>query len=136
MSTPPIKQKYISSPEELETLWNEYKETIDNSPDEQEISTAQGIKIIRVRRPYQRKGFEAYVWRKKGHHVKQYIENTGDAYDSYLGVVTHMRNEWEEDQIEGSLTGRYKSATLVARLNGYVDKKEVKEQSDVTISFK
>jgi hypothetical protein len=41
-----------------------------------------------------------------------------------------MRNEWESDQIDGSLTGRYKSPNLVARLNG------LKEQSETEINAK
>lgn len=122
MAKPPIKEKYISSPEELLQLWDEYKDSIDENPDVQEIATGKGVHEIRVKRPYQRKGFEAFVFRKLGHHVHQYIDNYENRYDSYLGVVTCMRSEWEEDQIEGTLTGRYKAPNLVARLNGLTEK--------------
>jgi hypothetical protein len=124
MSNPPIKQKYIESPELLLKAWNDYKDIILNNPDIQEVATAKGVQQIKVKRPFQRKGFESYFFNMYGHHVKQYIDNEKGAYDAYLGVVTHMRNEWESDQIDGSLTGRYKSPNLVARLNGLVDKQE------------
>jgi hypothetical protein len=124
MSNPPIKQKYIKTPEDLLQAWEDYKKSVDSNPDVQQIATAKGVQDVRVKKPYQRKGFETYFYKIFGHHVKQYIDNYEDAYESYLGVVTHMRNEWESDQIEGSLTGRYKAPNLVARLNGLVDKKE------------
>jgi hypothetical protein len=46
-----------------------------------------------------------------------------------------MRREWEEDQIEGTLTGRYKAPNLVARLNNLVEKTENKhEVSEIKIT--
>jgi hypothetical protein len=119
---PPIKQKYIESPEALLKIWDEYKAHIDKHPDVQEMATAKGVQVIRVKKPYMRQGFEAFVYRKYGHAVHQYIDNYQGNYSSYLGIVTCMRNEWQEDQIEGTLTGRYKAPNLVARLNGLVEK--------------
>jgi hypothetical protein len=124
MGKPPIKQKYINNPDDLLKAWNDYKDIIINNPDMQEVATAKGVQQIKVRRPFQRKGFESYFFNVYEHHVKQYIDNQKGAYDAYLGVVTHMRNEWEADQIEGSLTGRYKSPNLVARLNGLKEQTE------------
>lgn len=136
MPKPPIKEKYISTPEELLSLWDEYKATVDSKPDVQEIATGKGVHRIEVKRPYLRKGFEAYVYRKLGFNVHQYIDNWHNAYESYLGVVTCMRNEWEEDQIEGSLTGRYKAPNLVARLNGLVEKVQEDGTKELTIKVK
>lgn len=124
MGKPPIKQKYITE-DELFNLWNDYKTEVDSKPDKQQIATGKGVFEIAVKRPYQRQGFEAFVYRKLKCHVHQYIDNDGDRYDSYVGVVTHMRNEWQEDQIDGTLTGRYKSPNLVARLNGISDNKQM-----------
>lgn len=125
---PPIKQKYLESPDELLKAWDEYKKNIDNNPDVQEQATGKGVQVIRIKKPYQRAGFESYFYRNYGFHVHQYIDNYKGAYDSYLGVVTCMRAEWEEDQIEGTLTGRYKAPNLVARMNNYVDKTENKHE--------
>lgn len=135
MGKPPIKQKYIETPEELLELWDEYKLLVDAKPDTQQVATGKGVHTIKVKRPYQRKGFESYVYRKRGHHVHQYIDNYEGRYAAYLGVVTCIRSEWEEDQIDGTLTGRYKAPNLVARLNGLVEKTENKhEVSEIKIT--
>lgn len=136
MSKPPIKEKYISTPDELLSLWDEYKLSIDNNPDKQQVATGKGVFDISVKKPYQRKGFEAFVFRKLGFNVHQYIDNYENAYDAYLGVVTCMRNEWEEDQIEGTLTGRYKAPNLVARLNNLVEKVQEDGNKNITVKVK
>jgi hypothetical protein len=130
-----VKHKYIDTPENFLRLWDEYKAQIDNNPDVQEIATGKGVQVIRVKKPYQRVGFESFVFRNYGFNVHQYIDNYKGAYDSYLGVVTCMRKEWEEDQIEGTLTGRYKAPNLVARLNNIAERTENKhEVSEIKIT--
>jgi hypothetical protein len=113
-------------PEDLLRLWNEYKAFIDTNPDElEQLSNKGEIMIVRVKKPYLQEGFYAFVYNNYGHHIHQYIDNTNGAYDDYLGVVTHIRSEWRNDQISGSLTGRYKAPNLVARLNGISDNKNI-----------
>jgi hypothetical protein len=123
-SKPPIKQKYIKDPLDLLKAWNEYKAHVDANPDIQQVATAKGVVEIAVKRPYLRQGFLSFFYVNYGHHVKQYLDNEAGNYNSYLEVATHIRSEWELDQIDGSLTGRYKSPNLVARLNGLVDKQQ------------
>jgi hypothetical protein len=113
--------KLIPTPEDMLSLWDEYKKHIDSKPDEIQRATNQGIQTEKVKRPYTRMGFQAYVYRQRGHHVSQYIDNNDNAYSEFLGVITCMRNEWEDDQVSGSLTGRYKAPNLVARLNGLTE---------------
>jgi len=125
------KHKYIQTPEEWLELWDEYKAHVDSTPDEIQKATNTGVQTEKVKRPYTRMGFQAYVYRKRGHHVSQYIDNKDGAYDEYVGVITCARNEWEDDQISGSLTGRYKSPNLVARLNGLTDKRETEHSGKI-----
>ena len=136
MAKPPIKEKYIKDPAELLAIWDEYKLMIDNRPDVQDVAAGKGVHQIQVRKPYQKKGFFVFFYRKKGFHVHQYFDNYKNAYDAYLDVVTCIRDEWEEDQIEGTLTGRYKSPNLVARLNGYVERVQEDGTKEVTIKVK
>ena len=124
------KRKYIESPERFLELWNEYKRFIDSNPDIQEVATAKGVVELRIKKPYLRQGFESYAYNKLGHHISQYIDNQDNGYTEFLGVITHIRKEWENDQISGSLTGRYKAPNLVARLNGLTEKQEIKH--DIT----
>jgi hypothetical protein len=121
MPTAKGQSKYIT-PKELSELWEGFKGTIGY--DLIEVATGKGVQTIKVKKPLLRQEFEAYVYRVKGHHVHQYIDNYKGDYDEYLGIVTHMRNEWQSDQISGTLTGRYKSPNLVARINGLTDKQE------------
>lgn len=133
---PPLREKNIKTPEELLSLWDEYKKSIDENPDIQQVATGKGAVTIKVRKPYLRKGFESFVFRKLGFNVHQYIDNWNNAYETFLGVVTCMRSEWEQDQIEGSLTGRYKAPNLVARLNNLVEKSDIQTSGEMTIKVK
>jgi hypothetical protein len=119
------KHKYLSTPEDLLQLWDEYKAEVDANPDVIDKATPKGVMQELVKKPYTRQGFEAYVYRKRGHHVSQYLDNNDKAYNEYLGVVTCIRREWEADQISGTMTGKYKAPNLTARLNGLTDKQDV-----------
>ena len=115
----------VKTPEALLALWNEYKQYVDDNPHKDETVSAGKLIVVTSVAPYLRSGFEAYVYRVKGHHVHQYIDNYKNVYDRYVGIVTHMRSEWRTDQMSGALTGRYKASTLIARMHGLVDKKDV-----------
>jgi hypothetical protein len=126
----PKGTKYIKTPEELMQLWDDYKAQVQVDLIEQATSKGDVVTVA-VRQPYLRSGFEAYVFRKKGFLVKQYLDNQDGLYDDYMGVITCIRQEWESDQVSGTLTGRYKAPNLTARLNGLTDKTETKQ--DVTL---
>ena len=132
MSKPPIKKKYVETPEAFLELWEEYKQYVDSNPDLIEEITNKGVVVKKVKMPYLRQGFEAYVYRNYGFHIQQYFKNQDGLYGSYIPVITHIRSEFENDQIGGTLTGRYKAPNLVARLNGLVEK----AQTDNTITVK
>jgi hypothetical protein len=119
------KHKYIETPEELLSLWDQYKEQVGVETIEQ--ATPKGdIVTLSIRKPLLRSGFEAFVFRLKGFNVCQYLDNQDKAYTEYLGVITCIRKEWETDQVSGTLTGKYKAPNLTARLNG------IKEGTDIT----
>jgi hypothetical protein len=115
------KHKYIETPERLLEMWDEYKDSLGNDTIEQASSRGDVVSLS-VKKPLLRQGFEAFVYRKYGFLVKQYLDNQDGIYTEYMGVITCIRQEWENDQITGSLTGLYKSPNLVARLNGLAEK--------------
>jgi hypothetical protein len=123
------KKKYIETPEELLNLWDEYKESVQNESIEQATSRGD-IVSLSIRNPYLRSGFEAFVFRKLGFGISQYLDNNGNLYDEYIGVITCIRKEWETDQVSGTMTGKYKAPNLTARLNGIAEKQEIKH--DIT----
>lgn len=125
-----MRPRKINSPEEFLSLWDEYKEHVNSTPDKINKATNKGIQTEIIDRPYTRQGFEAYVYRVRGHHIHQYIDNYDNAYEEFLGVVTCARREWEENQISGTLTGKYKAPNLTARLNGLTERVDATTQGD------
>jgi len=126
------KHKYIETPEKLLQLWDEYKEQVGT--DEIEHSTPKGdVVILSVQKPLLRSGFEAFVYRKLGFGISQYLDNNSNLYDEYIGVITCIRKEWETNQISGTMTGKYKAPNLTARLNGLADKSESNIQVNQSI---
>ena len=127
----PKGTKYIKTPEELLALWDEYKASVDKDLDLIDKATSKGDVVQeKVRKPYLKQGFEAFAFRKLGFGIGQYLDNQDGAYQDYLDVITCIRREWENDQISGTMSGRYKAPNLTARLNGLVDKKENDKNSD------
>jgi hypothetical protein len=124
------RPRNMNNPNELMQLWEQYKSKIDSSPDTIEQATAKGeIVELRVKKPYLKQGFTAFVFKLKGYSIKDYLDNK---YDNFSDVVTCIRNEWEDDQISGTLTGRYKAPNLVARLNGITE--NVKQEQNININ--
>lgn len=120
------RYKMISSPEILLQWWDEYKAHVDANPDFIQEATGKGVMTREVKKPYLRQGFEAWCFRNKGLDVHHYLDQSDDSYAEFRGVVSCMRKEWEDDQIGGTMTGRYKAPNLTARLNGLVDKTDAK----------
>lgn len=117
------RPRNFEDPLELLKLWDEYKAHIDNNYDKDQVVTVRGDIVERqVKKPYLKQGFEAFVYRRHKMSIKDYLS---DKYKEFSDVVTCIRQEWEEDQISGTLTGKYKAPNLVARLNGLVEKSAV-----------
>lgn len=124
----------MDNPNELMDLWNGYKKYIDEHPDIENVVTVKGNTVKKeTKKPYLKQGFESYVFREKGFSIKDYLSGN---YAEFSDVVTCIRNEWEEDQISGTITGKYKAPNLVARLNGLVEKSSADDKSTVTYIIK
>ena len=124
------RPRNMNNPKELMDLWEQYKAKIDSCPDTIEQATAKGdIVELRVRKPYLKQGFKSFAYKLKGYSIKDYLDNK---YDEFSDVVTCIRDEWEDDQISGTLTGRYKAPNLVARLNGITE--NVKNEQNININ--
>jgi hypothetical protein len=119
------KHKYIETPEELQQMWEDYKAQVgfDNLP-VLNIKTGD-VALMPNQKPWTRWGFEAYVFKNYGYGVKQYLDNQDKAYNAYLGVVTYIRNEWTDDHVSGTMTGKYKAASLTARVTGVSDNVDI-----------
>lgn len=122
------RYKMISTPEILLQWWDEYKAHVDANPDYIQEATGKGVMTREVKKPYLRQGFEAWCFRNKGLDIHHYLDQSDESYVEFRGVVSCMRKEWEDDQIGGTMTGRYKAPNLTARLNGLVEKTDTKTE--------
>lgn len=125
----------ISTPEILLQWWDEYKAHVDANPDYIQEATGKGVMTREVKKPYLRQGFEAWCFRNKGLDIHHYLDQSDESYVEFRGVVSCMRKEWEDDQIGGTMTGRYKAPNLTARLNGLVDKTDAKTEGITKITI-
>ena len=131
-----MKHKYISTPEDLQKMWEDYKAELptDLLPT---LSTKTGeIMYLPVQKPPTRWGFEAYVWKVYGHHVKQYLDNQDKLYNDYMGVVSYIRNDWTAEHVTGTMTGKYKAPNLTARVTGVYDNVDVTTKGEAITDIK
>lgn len=127
MPNPVGRPRNIDKPESLLKLWDDYKAYIDSKPEKEQVVTQKGDIVVKtIKKPYLRQGFIAFVYRKEKFSISDYLSNN---YEEFSEVVETIRQEWEEDQVSGTLTGVYKAQTLVARLNGFVEKTENKNEN-------
>ena len=129
------RYKMISTPEILLQWWDEYKAHVDANPDYIQEATGKGVMTREVKKPYLRQGFEAWCFRNKCLDIHHYLDQSDESYVEFRGVVSCMRKEWEDDQIGGTMTGRYKAPNLTARLNGLVDKTDAKTEGITKITI-
>jgi hypothetical protein len=132
MARPVGRPRNMRTPEELLEIWDEYKSYIDTHLDKEQVVTVKGeIVEKKTKKPYLSSGFQSFVFRKYKISIKDYLSGK---YDEFSDVVTCIRNEWEEDQVSGTITGKYKAPNLVARINGIVHKAESKIEHSGTIN--
>jgi hypothetical protein len=128
---PPIKKKYIESPEMMWTLFEEYQAKVKSNPFY--VRDWVGGMAMQVERPKEKpltyEGFSNYVF-SKGilKDTDDYFGNTGCAYESYSDVCSRIKRVIREDQIAGGMAGLY-NPSITQRLNNLVEK----TQTDVKI---
>jgi hypothetical protein len=123
-----MKPKYIETPEALYQLFEGYvketKERTRNVPK----ATNKGVLYEPHTPPLTIDGFKTYC-NKKGSDVNRYWYNVGGECVEYVSIVTRIKEEIRNDQIEGALVGQYQQ-NIVARLNGLTEKTDVTTQGE------
>jgi hypothetical protein len=122
------KHKYIETPEILLQYWEEYvKETKSKPIIVKDWVGKDAIDVYREKeRPLTQQGFEVWMFKKHKITVGQYFDNKDKAYNEYVAICSHIVKERQADQIEGGMAGIY-NPSITQRLNGLVDKSEVKQ---------
>lgn len=116
--------KYIKTPERMWELFESYREQVKSNPRTKvEYVGRNGDRVeTPLEVPLTIEGFKNYC-RKYESEIHHYWNNTGGAYDKFCTIITCIREEIRQDQLEGGMVGQYNS-NLTARMNGLTDKKE------------
>lgn len=129
------KPKLIETPQDLWALFIEYRTEVKSNP--RTIADYVGKEGNRVDKPLERpltiEGFKNYCAEHVG-DIQAYLFNRDDAYSQYSTIVTRIRDEIRQDQLEGGMVGQY-NQNLTARINGLVDKQETKHEGEIKVTL-
>jgi hypothetical protein len=128
------RPRLLKSENELWELFERYKLAAKNNPRSKAIQTQTGLAYIPLEVPLTLVGFYSYC-RKEIGSVHHYFEEL-DKFPEFRGICHAIREEIQQDQIEGGMVGIY-NPSITQRLNGLVEKREenVKiEDSSITIT--
>lgn len=123
------KKKYISTPEKMWELFQQYKEWVKQNPIV--IEDYVGKDAFRVMREKPRcltmEGFENFVADipEMPLDLGSYFENQNQAYGDYLAICSRIKRQIRQNQIEGGMAGVF-NQSITQRLNGLVEKTEQK----------
>jgi len=114
------RTKTIKTPEDLYSLFEEYKQWRDENPIKKNDFRGKDAYevILKLERPLSMVGFSNFVYSRIGMSwgIKHYIQNTDDKYKDFLPIASRIKDEIREDQVSGGMAGIY-NASITARLN-------------------
>lgn len=131
-NAPPIKKKYIDTPEKMWELFKAYAEKTKSNPILVHDFVGKDAEEVQRKkeRPLTMEGFEVYVYDQGlNDGLQHYFANTGGNYSSYLTVCARIRNSIRNDQIEGGMAGIY-NPSITQRLNNLVEKQDLTTGGD------
>jgi hypothetical protein len=118
------RPRNIQDPDQLWELFEKYKNDTKSTPRFKVESSREGLIKIPLEVPLIMVGFYNYCRRRVG-EVRQYFLNDSAEYKEFLTICRAIRDEIEQDQIEGGMVNIY-NPSITQRLNGLVDKQEKK----------
>lgn len=131
---PPIKKKYIESPEALWELFERYIEYVKGNPIiVKDWVGGAGKEVKREKeRPITMEGFREFGFRNNL-TIKHYFDNPENAYETYRTICLRIKDFIRNEQIEGGMAGIY-NPSITQRLNGLVERTENKhEVSEIVV---
>jgi len=126
MSKPPIKQKYIETPEKLWEYFLAYVEHERNNPmlkreyvgkDGNEVNTPLQV-------PITFEGFECYLQDQDIiEDLGKYSANTDKAYTEYVTIIMRIRQNCFVQNFKGASVGLF-NANIIAKKLGLIEKSQ------------
>lgn len=135
-SKPPIKQKYIESPEKLWEYFTQFVEHEKNSPMFKVEYVGKEGQMVNtpLQVPITFEGFECWL-ADNGiiNDLGDYSSNKGGAYESYSTIITRIRNNCFSQNFKGAAVGLF-NANLIAKKLGLSEKTESKIDANVSVT--
>jgi hypothetical protein len=116
------RPRNVSSPDQMWELFERYRITVKSNPRTKMVSTVNGITPMPLEVPLTMVGFYNFCRREIG-CVADYFKNLSGAYGEFSPICHAIREEIEQDQIEGGMVNIY-NPSITQRLNGLTDKRE------------
>lgn len=116
------RPRNLNSPDELLDLFDRYKQDTKGSPRYRAELTRDGLQQVPLEVPLTMVGFYCYARRRVG-EIADYFKNTNGAYNEFSPICRAIKEEIEQDQIEGGMVNIY-NPSITQRLNGLTDKRE------------
>jgi hypothetical protein len=123
------KHKYIETPEKMWDYFLQYKESVKSNPIiVKDWVGKDAMDVYREKeRPLTVDGFECWCADNDIiSDLSNYFANSDNKYSDYSTICSRIRKAVRTDQIEGGMVGIY-NPSITQRLNGLVEKSEVKE---------
>jgi hypothetical protein len=117
------KPRYIETPEKLYELFEQYTEDTKRRVRTIPKATNKGVLYEEHVPPLTIDGFKTYA-NKQGTDINRYWYNVDGTLNEYVSIVTRIKEEIRNDQVEGALVGQYQQ-NIVARLNNLTEKTDV-----------
>ena len=119
--------RLFREPEELERVFEEYKEDLKEQANEWlkiQYVGKEGSRVSDSQKvPMTMEGFERFCYKNYG-CVNQYFDNQNGNYNNFITICSRIRKEIRENQIIGGLLGFY-NPSITQRLNGLKESQEV-----------
>ena len=125
--------RIFRTPEELYEAFKAYKnhlEMVESVKWEKvQYVGKEGLRMTdSYKLPLTMEGFEVYCYDNYG-YVGQYFDNKGGYYEEFVTICKRIRMEIRNSQIIGGMLGLY-NPSITQRLNGLVDKQEIKVEDE------
>jgi hypothetical protein len=117
------RPRHLKEPEELYTLFESYVIETKSRTRKVPKATNKGVLYEEHVPPLTIDGFKTYC-NKQGQEINNYWYNVGGVFDAFISIVTRIKEEIRNDQVEGALVGQYQQ-NIVARLNALTEKTDV-----------
>lgn len=117
------RPRHLKEPEELYTLFENYVIETKSRTRKVPKATNKGVLYEEHVPPLTIDGFKTYC-NKQGQEINNYWYNVGGGFDAFISIVTRIKEEIRNDQVEGALVGQYQQ-NIVARLNALTEKTDV-----------